>query len=197
MILDLVRTVAPSAPLLTVAEAKAHMVVEHASDDALIEALIAAVTDHLDGYAGVLGRALIQQTWALHLETLGRGPIVLPLPPLIDVTSIAYVSPSGSAEILDPATYVAVPGRRCEVRPAFGLNWPAVRRQARGATVTFRCGYGSAASDVPPAIRQAAKIMVADLYEHRESGVVGTVTSEIKASVTAERLLRPYRLLPV
>ena len=65
MTLAPVRTVAPVADLVSLAEAKAQCRVDDSDSDVLMTALIKAATDHLDGYSGVLGRALITQTWAV------------------------------------------------------------------------------------------------------------------------------------
>jgi hypothetical protein len=55
----------PTEPVLTLADAKPHLRVDHNDDDSLITALIAAATARLDGRDGILGRWLRQQTWEL------------------------------------------------------------------------------------------------------------------------------------
>ena len=47
--------------------------------------------------------------------------------------------------------------------------------------------------DIPEPIRQAIKIMVSDMYENRESEVMGLSTTHLK---TIEALLLPYRIFP-
>ena len=74
-----------SAPVLipvTLDEAKAHLKVDHDDEDALIGSLIAAAVGYLDGWRGILGRAIMPQTWRVTVE--GSGVYVLPMP---DVTS--------------------------------------------------------------------------------------------------------------
>ena len=54
---------APTVPCVSTADAKAHLRVDDGEEDALIEAAVAAAVQHLDGYGGILGRALMQQDW--------------------------------------------------------------------------------------------------------------------------------------
>ena len=53
--------VTPPAPIVTLEEAKAHLRVDHADEDALITAVVATATAWLDGPDGWLGRALGEQ----------------------------------------------------------------------------------------------------------------------------------------
>src|SRR5690606_14090696 len=55
--------VAPKMTPVSLDEAKAQLAVEHGDDDALILGYIAAAVDHLDGWSGILGRALVEQEW--------------------------------------------------------------------------------------------------------------------------------------
>ncbi|WP_297534627.1 head-tail connector protein [Nitrobacter sp.] len=52
-----IRTVAPAEMPVTLAEAKAHLRVDHDDQDDLITAQIKAATAWFDGYSGILGRA--------------------------------------------------------------------------------------------------------------------------------------------
>jgi uncharacterized phiE125 gp8 family phage protein len=135
MLLDLVLDTAPTAELVTLAQLKAQVGVlaEDTSDDTLLAACLAAGVGHLDGYAGVLGRALASQVWKLYLDAWPCDRIVrLPLPPLISVGSVSYLaadtglattwpppstrSSTASAPSCAPPT--ARPSRRCAPRPA-------------------------------------------------------------------------------
>tara|TARA_R100001480_G_C4658430_1_gene171844 strand:+ start:55 stop:633 length:579 start_codon:yes stop_codon:yes gene_type:complete len=55
----------------------------------------------------------------------------------------------------------------------------------------YSVGYASA-NAIPKAIIQAIKITVADLYENRQSVIVGKVVSEIPR--TAQYLINPYKI---
>lgn len=191
-LLDLVRVTPPAVDLLSLAEMKTQTRVEHGADDAYLTALGQAVTDHLEGYAGYLGRCLISQTWTLRMPGFPGCCIQIPLPPLIGVTSIRYVDPDGVEQTVLADTYHVLDGPRSQVVLANGEAWPAVEWNPRAVTVTFVCGYGAAASDVPAAIRAAALLTVADLYANR--GDEAEPGDEITLAPTAKRLLRPHRV---
>lgn len=57
-----VSVITPPEPIISLVEAKRHLRVEHDSDDAYIEGLIAVATAWLDAPDGWLGRALGEQT---------------------------------------------------------------------------------------------------------------------------------------
>ncbi|MBW8814031.1 MAG: hypothetical protein JF588_11455 [Caulobacterales bacterium] len=200
--LDLELLAAPDAELLPLADAKAHVSVEADDDsqDAEIAAYVAAAVGHLDGYAGILGRALAQQSWRLYLDAFPAWTLGLPLPPLISVQSVKYLdSTDGTLRALDPTLYLVMAGERAELTPAFGQVWPIARYQARAVTIDFTCGWPAPTGGDPwpsklqPVIA-ALKLMTGDLYQNRETAILDGRTAEIPMSATVERLLRPLRV---
>jgi hypothetical protein len=197
MVLDLRLSVAPTTTPVSLAEAKAHANITSDDEDANLQAYLDAAVGHLDGYAGILGRALMTQTWVLSLERFpsafpyghladpsvrrSRHPrrIHLPLPPLVSVASIAYVDPDGASQTLAADQYVVLDGPLAAIDLAPGCSWPATRRQARAVTITFVCGYG-AATAVPPAAKSAIKLLFSDFAENREGNVIGTREAQIQ-----------------
>ena len=69
---------------------------------------------------------------------------------------------------------------------------PAPGRLAAGIELDVTVGYGDAAVDVPQALRQAIRLLVAHWYENRGLVTVGTATV-LPQSVAA--LIAPYRML--
>jgi len=184
-----VRTSAPAATPVSLAEAKAHCRIDHTDDDALITAMIAAAVSELDGWSGALGRALVTQTWS---QSFDGFPLRLRLPlRATSVESLTYVDADGDTQTLASDQYAL---RRDAlgsfVEPAYDVNWPTVRSQAASVTVSFVCG--SAAADVDDAIKAALLLRVGDLYENREaSGPALFENNTIKA------LLAPFTLTGV
>lgn len=193
----------PPAEAVTLDEQKAHMRVDHADDDALIEALISAARQHVDGADGWLGRALVQQTWDMNMNGFpllaSEGRIVLPLAPLISVDEITYRDPDGGTQALAPAAYQVVDGgsQRSFIALEPNQAWPGTDDRYDAVTVRFTAGYAPSgdsppdyAANVPFPIKAALMIMVADMYENREQRITGTIVAELP---TVERLLMPYR----
>ena len=153
-----VRRITPrQRPILTVDYVRAHSRIDGGAEDGYLAGLIQAATEYLDGYRGILHRALINQTWAFDLDTPLSKTVKLPLP---DAQS-AIVTYGG--ETVDPALY-SVDGSEiyCEA-------WPTMPAAHNGATVEFVCGYGPDANDVPEPIKLAALHLVAQWYENREA----------------------------
>lgn len=194
MMLKPVQTVAPTVPLVTRDEAKRHCRVEllEPDDDAVIDSLILAATAYLDGYSGVLGRALINQTWRLNLSCWPACRIRLPLAPVSTITSIKYYDTTNTQATLDAENYSLLEDA---LSPYAGwaqdATLPSLYERDDAIEVLFVAGYGAAASDVPQAIRHAALMLIAHLFENRETTIVGTNAQELPFAVSA--LIAPFR----
>lgn len=174
----LIRTVAPAAMPVTLAEAKAHANVIGDHDDALITDMIAAAVQAYDGPAGTLGRCLIAQSWRLTLDEFpARGAaIALPLPPVSAVSSVSFVDPAGATVTMSPSAY-RVTGlgsmSAARISPAIGASsWPTAARAPDAVEIVFVAGFGPTAADVPQDLRRLILATVATLYLQRESTVI-------------------------
>ena len=189
--MNLKRTVAPAATPVTLTEAKAHLRVTSSAEDTLITALIAAATDHLDGWTGILGRALVTQTWKFYLDVWPDGDVIrIPLVPLQSVTSVTYLDPgTGVAATVDADDYIVdTVSPDGWIVPVEGFAWPEPKDAINAIEVTFVCGHGDAAA-VPAAIKAAILLIVGDLYANRE----GQSDRAITVNATVDRLLAPWR----
>ena len=190
-----VTVVEPPEPIVSLDEVKKHVRFSPADDDAYLEALVAAVTGYLDGPPGRLGRAIGPQTleedrqhfpghawgvwdglphWCRH-ESL----FIVQCPPIVSLTSIAYIDETGAPQTIDPAT-LTFDSRR--IQTAFDTCWPLVRHQLGAVKVTYQAGY----EVIPPAIKQAVLLMVGTLYANREASI------DTAFCGAAESLLSPY-----
>lgn len=132
--------VPPASLPVTLAEAKAHCRVDHDDEDAMLTAYISAAVAHLDGWRGVLGRAIMPQTWAVTVDA--AGDYVLPMP---DVTAAEI---DGTALTITPT--------------ALG---PQITTEAAG-TVQFTCGLPD---EQIPAAKAAVLLLVGHWYANREA----------------------------
>ncbi len=187
----LAQTAAPAILPVTLAEAKAHLRVDFTDDDTAITTLIGAATAHFDGAAGVLGRALISQSWEWRADEFPAtltGEIPLPLAPLLSVESVKYIDIDGAEQTLATSIYnVRIPGKLPgAVLLKYAQYYPATRVEPDAVRVRFTAGYGAAAGDVPTPIRQAILLWTGFLYANREP------TKPEMAAVDA--LVAPYLL---
>lgn len=164
----LTRTVAPAVTAVSLSEAKAHLRVEHTTDDAYITTLIAVAEAMIDGPSGI-GVAMTTQTWTITFDGFLPMPLYLPLWPVQSVSSITYVDSDGDTQTLNSALYQFAKGNPAVIDRALGAALPAVRRQLNAATVTFVAGFGATASSVPADLRHALLLMIGHLYHRRET----------------------------
>ena len=141
----------PAMEVITMAEASDHLRVSPGSEDALIYSLIKAATAWLDGWSGVLGMALMPQTWEYSLAGFPRGCIRLPLGPVVSVTSITYTDAGGNTQTVDAADYSLDGG-------AVVGTWP----YGSAVKVQYVAGEGC-----PEDMKVVVKLLVGHWYENR------------------------------
>ncbi len=189
------QTKKPEKCPVSLAEVKAHLRLDHAHEDDYLEGLILAATTCVEDYTG---RSFLQQTWRViwrrdpaasggfcsdggHQVAHGGGGyrvIDLPCPPVSEVLSVTALFPGNKRkEIKD---YQVMTNQQIP-RVLLMDVYDAVE-------VEYLAGYGKNPVDVPPPLRQAILILVADWYENR--GVVGL---PIESSMGL--LLRAYRVV--
>ena len=180
--LDLIT--APTVPVLTTAEAKAHLAVDHDDDDDLIDTLVTAATRRVEN---MCRRSFVTQTWRV-VHKAGTLPLPIFRPPIIALTVVkTWYQGTATTEASITGFYVA---------EAFG-NRPKVMFTDDGeftATdieeIEFRytAGYGAAASAVPPDLVLAVKYALTTAYDRRDEGGA----SEATLPGIVEDLCKPY-----
>lgn len=181
----------PTENPISDAEAKAHLRVDHTDDDTFIGTLVDAATQYLDGPAGILGRALVTQTWDLYLDEWPANAIRIPLAPLASVTSINYVDISTEAETGWAATNYQVDTHSTIGWAVYASSatLPTLMDTINAVRVRFIAGYGAAAA-VPAPIHAAIKLIVGFWYENR-----GDEVAADPLNIPGVRsLLMPYRV---
>ena len=102
--MTLFRTVGPLIEPVTLAEAKAHLRLEQASEDPLIEGLIRAAREEVEK---TTGQALIEQSWRLTLDDWPTSDVLfLNRTPVREVLSVTVFDTDGAASVVDPSTYL-------------------------------------------------------------------------------------------
>jgi uncharacterized phiE125 gp8 family phage protein len=183
---SLVRSTPPAA-LVTTAEMKLHLRVEHAVDDALIDALLVAAVNHCERLAQ---RALLTQGFTYVVRNGAGwqcGRLQLPMPPLAAVVQVRVrTTESGAAAVVAPAKYHVDTASEPGVLTQLAAFDAGVVHE-----IDYLAGAGVVAG-VPAELVQAVKLLAAHWYENREGSVVGTISKEIEFAVTA--LVEPHRM---
>lgn len=160
-----VELVTPAAPVVSWAEADAHLRLDgDTSQQAYVEGLIAAATAHLEM---VTNQAFGAQTWELTLGTFPAGEILLPIGPLLSVTSVKYDDIDAVEATVAPENYVADSARNPGYAvPVSGYAWPAT---AAGGINSVRVQFQAGRAAIPPQVKPAVLLLVGHWFENREA----------------------------
>lgn len=149
-------------------EVKAHLRLDHAHEDEYLRPLIQASVGFVEEY---LGRSLLMQVWRLiwekekayppQLSTSGADfcSVCLPYPPLRAVLSVNRLMGTGEKK----------PIRRHRLEMNHQIPRLVFADVPEPVEIEYETGYGERSIDIPPVIRQAILMSVADFYENRGS----------------------------
>lgn len=152
--------ITPPQPVLTAAAVKGAIPALADVADALLDGLIAAATEEIDGPTGWLGRAIGRQTLELRSCAFPcRGEwLRLPLPPFVSVEQIGITAPDGTEGIVATDVYRARDGM---VGLMPGKSWPAVAGQPDAVRIRYIAGYANDA--IPATVKSALALRVSEL----------------------------------
>lgn len=92
--------------------------------------------------------------------------------PVTSITSIAYLDTDGASQTLATTVYqLETAAVKQFVRLKYSQNWPAIRGDINGITVTFVAGHASVAA-IPQRFKQACLLLINHWFENR--GVMGS-----------------------
>lgn len=204
----LTETEAPGDVPVTLDEAKLHLRITHNDDDAFLTALIQTAASICETAVGL---ALVNRRYLLSLDAwpgstpdgwwdgvregadlrTAKNELVLPRPPLVEVQEIIVYAEDGSAETFSPENYfvdtLGLPGR-IVLKP--GVAAPVPGRKSAGISIFYTAGYGTKPDEMPVALKQGIKQLVAHLYEHR-----GDDEGRALQQSGAAALFQPFRLM--
>ena len=200
--------------LISLATAKSFLRVTNTAEDTLITTMIGAAIEVAQNYTNSrfleTEFTMYMETWddvyvSNHYNTTlsdgtylttggyvgkdGLNQIVLPYAPLDSITHVKYYDSSNTQQTMTENTDYSVHkfiNQKGFIEIMDGITYPNVYDRANAIEIKFKAGYGTAASDVPEAIKSAILLIIGFMYEKRED----TVSRLPKAS---EYLLDPYR----
>lgn len=183
----------PEAEPITRDQAKLHLRVDHAAEDAYIDGLIKTARLYVEDLCG----ALITQTWKAFYDSWPESEFILPKGQIQSVTHVKYTDTAGVTTTLGGSTYlVDIDMRPGRVIRNYGTSWPAVALSPRNPIeVQFIAGYGNAGTDIPDPIRHALLLLIGHWFAHREGITLGerAAIESKPLAMGIEALLRNYR----
>ena len=191
------RTVEPEVLAVALLDVKQFLRVDTEADDDLIRGLIRSATARAEDYTR---RAFVTQTWEQYFDsipfsmfTIPEVPriIEVPRPPVQSVSSIKYYEEDDTEQTYALTNvYIDVVSSPARITLREGASWPSGLRLINAVKITWVTGYGDADTDVPDAIREAIKRMVALEYVARED--CGQMTGGIHG--IAKAMLDPFKV---
>lgn len=183
----------PTVLPITLDEVKAWLDISYSEKNALLEGLIAAATAHLDGWTGILGRCLCEQTWRQDFDRFGQC-LRIPLAPVISVTSVKYDDASDVEQTVDSGNYeLQVDELGPYVRFLDAYAFPAIHTQRPAVRVTYLAGDATAAGvwSGPKDIKHAMALLIRHWFDNPTAVIVGVTAQALPMAVDA--LLSKHR----
>lgn len=179
----IVRIVAPTITPVTLEEVKKHVIAtDFTDDDDILQIYLDAAIDHLDGFSGILGRALMSQKWAIQYPDW-RECFTLPMGP-VKSFELRYFDTT-NVERTVPSTAYVLSGETVLLDKAF--QTPGLARRGDAISAVFTVGETDVDA-VPKAIKTVILLMVGGLYANR-----GQTGGQVFENPTFDLLLGPYR----
>lgn len=185
---------APAVEPILKADVKAHMRIEssYTAEDDYIDALIKVAREHIESFTG---RKLINQTWYAYYNCWpdDKDYILLPFAPVSSITAVTYTDSSDVSHTWSTDYYdTDFNSEPCRITLGYSDSWPTDTLASRNPIrIEFITGYGAAGSTVPTPLIHAIKMLVSDMYEQRESNIIGR---SVYATKAVDNLLSSYRM---
>lgn len=181
--MGIVVTIAASTYPVTKDEAKNYCRVTSSRENDLFDSLIASATDYVEQY---LGRSIMAQTLKLTTGSF-TDEIILRRGPVSSVTSVKYYDSANVEQTVSSANYtVDLSSDPSLIARNSTYSWPAVYGRVDAVNIVYVCGYAT----VPPAIKAAILMLIAQWYDNRAPITAGSMP-ELPNTVTA--LLANFR----
>ena len=184
---DLVLVDNPATKVVSVTDIKAQLRIDSSDEDTLLGYYIDAATDMAENYCN---RHFITHQYKLYFnEQVNKASLIFPNCTLEEAGSnkpINWVDENGAAQSSDKAYIDAFSNPSLAY---LSSDFPGTTLKDNAANTFyfwFNTGYGTASTDVPEAIKQAIKLIVADMYYFRED-------RKRQFPMASQILLQPYK----
>ena len=174
--------------IVSTADLKTHLRITFSDDDDYLVALEGAAVRMVEEYTNLY----LNRTTVIQYATNFSGLTILFKSPASDEDHTLKYQTGSAWVTVDTSDYEFVNLIK-PPRVYAGESWsvPSTDDVFQAWKFTYLAGYAST-GDIPEALIQAIKIIVADMYENRQSVIVGKIVSEIPK--TATYLMNPYKI---
>ena len=159
-------TTDPTVEPISVADLKTFARIDGSDEDTMLSNFIVSARQAAENYLGI---ALISQTITLKMDFWPSENISLPRPPLISITAVETLDEDDTASTYSSDNYyIITTGDYGQLVINRNTTWPLnTVRDHGGYQIRYVAGYGTAATDVPRAIRDGLFLWATDIYENR------------------------------
>lgn len=166
--MTLALVVPPVGPVVDLPLIKQHLRIDGAEQDLLLQSYERAAVAYLDGRTGVLGRAILAQTWAEEFE--GWGEYRLAMPDAV-LTSMTYRDFNGVMQ-----AFVGASSAKDGSATVISADGPATDL----VRVQYQCSMSLAQRSAAEVI---VLLMVANWFRSPEGAVIGASVAELPFAV--------------
>ncbi|NSL20562.1 head-tail connector protein [Agrobacterium tumefaciens] len=185
-----VRVTAPEMLPVSLEEVKKALRVDSADDDDMLTNLIQSAVDHYEGWTGILGICLVEQTWRQNFDRYEQC-LLVPLGPVNAVDAISIRNAAGSETPVQASDYAVetTAAGRDVVRFADGFAMPNDVAERAAISVDYRAGWPIVDNKptVPADIRTAIIARVQIGYEQTATDAGKTIASMESALISKWR----------
>jgi hypothetical protein len=166
-----------SKELVSLAELKEYMRIEHDAEDNLLRTLQRSAYEWIEQFTC---RSLLTTQWHFKSLPLKEGSeiqLCLPFPSLLEIEKVNHFHA--------PANKEAV--KRYAIIEKNGMAYVCLQSKGFPVEIIYTAGFGADPDCVPEAFLHAIKVLVAYWFENREGSICGIPD-------TVEIFLRPYQI---
>ncbi|RVG20290.1 head-tail connector protein [Sinorhizobium meliloti] len=183
---------APAALPVSVAEVKSALRVDGGDSDADLERLIRSAVAHYEGWSGILGIALVAQTWRQDFNSFDRK-MMLGLRPVQSISSVKWRNEAGQISTVATEDYALKTdgGGRSYVRFVNNFSTPSGLYEDAAVSIEFVAGW-PVVEDVPTTPDDIKTAIIIRVQKHYDEAA--QANSDILDRVERD-LTTKYRML--
>jgi uncharacterized phiE125 gp8 family phage protein len=178
----------PTLEPLSLDEMRVYLRLETSEEDGLVLSLIKAARNAVEQGSR---RALMAQKWRLRLPRFPQDKSLrLPISPILSLDAVRTFDTLGNPVLLDLASF-QLDGSTLILSASLMPNGG----DGAGVEIDLTAGFGTQPTDVPEALRQAMRMLVAHYYEHRANALHEERIAHFPAAIAAT--VAPWRRMRI